>query len=246
MADRRGRLQYGATAERAVRTPLGEREPGEPGPYDPPFEARRGATRPAERHGHGDLALAAEPVSRPLGLSKQGRQDASERDELPTARLQPGGPEGRDRELPVARPPPYVCLAAGDERGGYEQYPRAYGPQDARDHPPLRAPIADPSAPGRQAARRWWQSWWQYVGAFAGTSGHAARTQVAEILAAAHVLLACAGRFPSWTSPVRPRSPALSKGRDSSGLFRLAPSEPRGSSGDFSIAEVPRRRGLKH
>src|SRR3989442_6848108 len=29
--------------------------------------------------------------------------------------------------------------------------------------------------------------------------------------------------FPSWTSPVRPRSPALSKGPDSSGLFHLAP-----------------------
>jgi hypothetical protein len=29
--------------------------------------------------------------------------------------------------------------------------------------------------------------------------------------------------FPSWTSPVRPRSPALSKGRDSSGFFPSAP-----------------------
>src|SRR5207253_3552016 len=31
------------------------------------------------------------------------------------------------------------------------------------------------------------------------------------------------GSDTSWTSPVRPRSPALSKGRDSSGLFPSAP-----------------------
>src|SRR5882724_13004865 len=53
----------------------------------------------------------------------------------------------------------------------------------------------------RQAAGRWWQFRWQYVGVCEGTSGHAHRNQVPEILGAVHVLLAFANRFPSWTSP---------------------------------------------
>src|SRR6266446_178995 len=86
---------------------------------------------------------------------------------------------------------------------------RADGPQDARDDAPLPAPVAEPSPPSGRTARRWWQFRWQYVGECEGTAGHAPRKQVREILAAVHVLLARADRFPSWTSPVRPRSPAL-------------------------------------
>ena len=45
--------------------------------------------------------------------------------------------------------------------------------------------------------------------------------------------------FPSWTSPVRPRSPALSKGPDSSGLCLLV--LPRGA-GAAAISQYRKRR----
>src|SRR5439155_10238774 len=45
--------------------------------------------------------------------------------------------------------------------------------------------------------------------------------------------------FPSWTSPVRPRSPALTKGRDSSGLFL---STPPGGPVAAAISQSRKRR----
>src|SRR2546425_2439734 len=47
--------------------------------------------------------------------------------------------------------------------------------------------------------------------------------------------------FPSWTSPVRPRSPALAKALTRQGFFFRAPGAPD-SNCDFSIAEASRRR----
>ena len=64
-------------------------------------------------------------------------------------------------------------------------------------------------APSRETARFQWQFRWQYVGAQEGIRGHAKQTKTAQLLETARVLLALPNGFPSWTSPVRPRSPAL-------------------------------------
>jgi hypothetical protein len=67
--------------------------------------ANRVLTIPRSKHGGArhvplnDTATAIlrtlpEPVPEPLGLPEQGREDTIERDELPTACVQPGGAEG--------------------------------------------------------------------------------------------------------------------------------------------------------
>jgi hypothetical protein len=85
-------------------------------------------------------------------------------------------------------------------------YPGAGGGPAPSVSTGFRSAIESPSA-----GRTWWQFWWQYVGALAGIPGHAHRKQVPEIPETAHLLLPLPNRFPSWTSPVRPRSPALSE-----------------------------------
>ena len=83
-------------------------------------------------------------------------------------------------------------------------YPGAGGGPAPSVSTGFRSAIESPSA-----GRTWWLFWWPFVSAFGVISGDAHRKQVPEILAAAHDLLASANGFPSWTSPVRPRSPAL-------------------------------------
>src|SRR5207244_4067 len=79
--------------------------------------------------------------------------------------------------------------------------------------PTMTLRYAQPSpkapAPSRETARFQWQFRWQYVGAQEGIRGHAKQTKTAQLLETARVLLALPNGFPSWTSPVRPRSPAL-------------------------------------
>ena len=113
-------------------------------------------------------------------------------------------------------------------------YPGAGGGPAPSVSTGFRSAIESPSA-----GRTWWLFWWPFVSAFGVISGDAHRKQVPEILAAAHDLLGLANGFPSWTSPVRPRSPALSKGRDSSGLFL---SGPRSGAVATAISQSRKRR----
>src|SRR5881397_303972 len=100
--------------------------------------------------------------------------------------------------------------------------------QGADDDPTLRAAVPPKApAPSRETARLQWQFRWQYVGAQEGIRGHAERTKAAQFLERP---ASCTRfrTFPSWTSPVRPRSPALEKAPTSHGLPRFSVRSPVG------------------
>src|SRR5215470_7601797 len=96
------------------------------------------------------------------------------------------------------------CKLADAPREAFGTVPRAMGsPRRGEGASERRGPLCPKGIPNTQG------------------SGSILRYPVSAT--AAEKPLSCKGQesFPSWTSPVRPRSPALRKGRESSGLFLL-------------------------
>ena len=134
-------LHTGPSPGGAIRSPLDRHRLPQSRRHDRAEQARCDTARPPERHGAGHPPGCPEPTEEHLRLRERHWRDAARRAELLPPGVSAGPAPGPHRELPVARSPAHVRLAARHARRRHPQRAGADGTQDAHHDAPLLAPV---------------------------------------------------------------------------------------------------------